>query len=431
MNYEEMINYIYSIPRFTTKNELSHTKEFIKELLPNGSKGKIIHVAGTNGKGSVCAFLSGILREGKKKTGLFTSPHLVKINERFQIDGEEIKDKELIEIFLQVKAVIEKLGTKGFPHPTFFELLFLMALVYFQEKDVEYIILETGLGGRLDATNAISNPILSVITSISLDHTEFLGDTIEKIAMEKAGIIKSQVPVVYDSYKEQASQVIERRCKEVGTRGIPVGKEQISHICNRQKEIDFSLHSRYYGTIQLHLKTIAIYQTKNAALAVEAAGTLGDSDLSKDVVCRGIGKTQWQGRMEEVEQGVFLDGAHNPDGVMAWVETVRSYSKDQRKLLLFTAVKEKNYQEMIQEICETICFDEIVVTQVHGDREVPARELGEIFRKYTDAYILVEPDIKKAYETAKREKKEGILFCAGSLYLIGELKDIIRRNKRD
>ena len=182
-------DYIYNIPKFSKKSSLANTRIMLDRIGFDENSKKIIHVAGTNGKGSVCAYLAGILGKAGKKTGLFTSPHLVRINERIVINGEEVTDSIFEDSFKRIKKISEDMVRDGFDHPSFFEFLFGMAMDIFKNSDTEYIILETGLGGRLDATNVITHPVMTVLTSISLDHTEILGDTYEKIAMEKAGII--------------------------------------------------------------------------------------------------------------------------------------------------------------------------------------------------------------------------------------------------
>ena len=185
MTYQEAVAYIDETPKFTKKNSLEHTRAFLKRLGDPQENMKILHVAGTNGKGSVCSFLASMLKAAGKRTGLFTSPHLVKINERFVVDEEEIGDEEFLEAFHTVMDCVREMREEGYPHPTYFELLFLIGMKIFEKAGVEYLVLETGLGGRLDATNSIAHPLVTVITSISLDHTEILGDTIPKIAAEK------------------------------------------------------------------------------------------------------------------------------------------------------------------------------------------------------------------------------------------------------
>ena len=193
-DYQEAVEYIEELPKFTKKHTLEHTKEFLEKLGNPCMDRKVIHVAGTNGKGSVCAYIQAILEAEGKTTGFFTSPHLVKINERIQMNRKPVDDDTFYRVFTKVVIAAKEMEEEGSGHPSYFEFLYGMGMTAFEEMDVEYIVLETGLGGRLDATNSFANPVLSVITSISLDHTDILGDTIEKIAAEKAGIIKKNIP---------------------------------------------------------------------------------------------------------------------------------------------------------------------------------------------------------------------------------------------
>src|SRR5574344_437025 len=211
MTYDECVEYISEIPKFTKKNSLDHTRKLLDLLEINEQEYKIIHVAGTNGKGTVCALISNALVTCEKKTGLFISPHLVKINERIRINNDQIDDELFLDAFLQVKRAVDQLVEAGDAHPSFFEYLFLMAMYVYKKEKVEYIILETGLGGRLDATNVFRKPLLTVITSIGMDHMEYLGDTIDKIAQEKAGIIKKGVPVIFWGEDSKVAEVIQNR----------------------------------------------------------------------------------------------------------------------------------------------------------------------------------------------------------------------------
>lgn len=217
MNYTEAVAYIDETPKFTTKNSLEHTKECLRRLGNPQDKFKVIHVAGTNGKGSTCAFITSILREAGYSCGLFTSPHLVEINERFQINEVNIDNETFLEAFHRVKKLSDELVAEGSYHPTYFEMLFLMGMVIFAEAGVDYVTLETGLGGRLDATTSVENPVACVIASISFDHTQYLGNTIEAIAGEKAGIIVPGVPVIYDGNNKSAAAVIRAKAEELGS----------------------------------------------------------------------------------------------------------------------------------------------------------------------------------------------------------------------
>ena len=355
MNYEEAVAYIEETPKFTTKNKLSHTKECLERLGNPEKKFKVIHVAGTNGKGSTCAFLTSIFREAGYSCGLFTSPHLVVINERFQINEKNIDNQTFMSAFEKVKALADELVAEGSYHPTYFEMLFLMGMVIFAEAGVNYVMLETGLGGRLDATTAVEDPVACVITSISFDHMQYLGNTIAEIAGEKAGIIVPGVPVIYDGNNPEAAKVIRKQAEALG--------------------------SPYYEV-----------------------------------------------KKETVLPGVIVDGAHNEDGVEKFVETAEHFQKDYPLTLLFSAVDDKDYTDMIRTVAGRIRFQHVIVTQVGGYRKVPAEQLADIFRK--EGCLCAESceDVEMAFRRALEYRgKEGMLFCVGSLYLVGEIKAIIQK----
>ncbi|MDO5345026.1 MAG: folylpolyglutamate synthase/dihydrofolate synthase family protein [Lachnospiraceae bacterium] len=430
MNYEEAVNYIAEVPRFTTKNKAENTVELLRRLDHPEEKYKVIHVAGTNGKGSVCAFLASILQHGGKRTGLFISPHLIKINERFQINQEPVPDETFLAAFRRVKAVIDDMVRDGFYHPTYFEILFAVGMVIFAEEKVEYLVMETGLGGRLDATNTVARPIAAVITSISLDHTEYLGDTVEQIAWEKAGIIKEGVPVIYDGRNRSVEKVILDKAREMHAPAFPF-YEQMCEIQERtDKSIDFVLNNRYYDYKLVRVPYLADYQIVNSTLAMMTIRILDSrKELSDDTILQGIADTRWGGRMETVLPGVVLDGAHNAAGIYEFLKTVRMVQESRPVSLLFSAVVEKDYEEMIREICQQARFSSIVVTQIEGSRKVDAQALAEVFRKYTDAPVLAEADVEVAFRTALEHRGDGMLFCAGSLYLVGDIKAILNRQK--
>lgn len=429
MNYTEAVEYILSVPKFTTKNKMEHTVELMERLGRPERNRKIIHVAGTNGKGSVCSFLTAMLVKAGKRTGLFTSPHLIKINERFQIDLDPVSDEDFLAAYRKVQDVVEGMQKDGFAHPTYFELLFAVAMVLFEEKQVEYVVLETGLGGRLDATNMVEKPIATVITSISLDHTEILGDTIEQIAFEKAGIIKPHVPVIYDGHSKEAEKVIRSRAEELGCPAVGLHEDMYEILANTEKSIDFSLDSGYYEHTRVTVPYLAHYQVINSALALLAMDVIdAKREISIETRVQALKEAKWQGRMETVLPGVVFDGAHNADGVKEFVRTVQRVQKD-RCVTLFSAVMEKNYEKMIQTICEQTELSHVTVTEIEGDRNVPAEKLAEVFRKYTKAPVKAVPVIAEAFEEALKEKQEGILFCVGSLYLVGELKSLLASRK--
>ena len=420
MNYTEAVDYIETIPKFTVKHPPEHTRELLSRL-GNPQEGiKIIHVAGTNGKGSVCAYLNAMLLAGGKKTGLFTSPHLVRINERFQINGEDVSDEQFLDAFLKVEKAAKEYEAEGEGHPSYFETLFLMGMLIFKEAGVEYLVMETGLGGRLDATNVVEKPLACIITSISRDHTEYLGDTLEAIAGEKAGIIKAGVPVIYDASQPGPASVIAAKAKEMGSPAWPMEPSFYEMKTQSREGITFTFAYPGGEKAELAIPYVAKYQMMNASLAFY---TMQDvHDIPKNVLAEGLSKIKWPCRMEMAAPGVIIDGAHNEDGIAQFVSTAGYFAKENEITILFTAVADKHYHEMIGEICEGIHPSHVVATQIDGSRVVPAEVLAEDFRKAGCTDVCAEPEIGAAYEKALGKKGSGMLFCVGSLYLAGELK---------
>lgn len=405
------------------KHPPEHTRELLSRL-GNPQEGiKIIHVAGTNGKGSVCAYLNAMLLAGGKKTGLFTSPHLVRINERFQINGEDVSDEQFLDAFLKVEKAAKEYEAEGEGHPSYFETLFLMGMLIFKEAGVEYLVMETGLGGRLDATNVVEKPLACIITSISRDHTEYLGDTLEAIAGEKAGIIKAGVPVIYDASQPGPASVIAAKAKEIGSPAWPMEPSFYEMKTQSREGITFTFAYPGGEKAELAIPYVAKYQMMNASLAFYMMHILQDvHDIPKNVLAEGLSKIKWPCRMEMAAPGVIIDGAHNEDGIAQFVSTAGYFAKENEITILFTAVADKHYHEMIGEICEGIHPSHVVATQIDGSRVVPAEVLAEDFRKAGCTDVCAEPEIGAAYEKALGKKGSGMLFCVGSLYLAGELK---------
>lgn len=423
MNYQEIVDYIEELPSRTKKHSLEHTEELLERLGNPQEKFRTIHVAGTNGKGSVCAYLASMLIEGGCSTGFFTSPHLVRINERFQINGKMISDERFSEVFLHVKKVIDAAEKDGYGHPSYFETLFLMAMVFFAEEAVEYVVLETGLGGLRDCTNSVRNPIACIITSISMDHMEYLGNTKAEIAAEKAGIIKPGVPVIYDGHTPEVSEIIEERAREAGSPAYALTAQQYELKSQDRSGITF-----LFQEAELRIPYIAQYQMMNASLAYFTMKKLQQLHGIPDEQLRnGICKIQWPGRMETVLPGVIVDGAHNEDGVAQFVKTVKHFRKDNRIIILFSAVSDKQYREMIRLICREIRPHGVVTTQVGGCREIPAEALAELFKAYGEEHVTAEPEVSKALKKALEIQQDGMVFCVGSLYLIGEIKAALEK----
>lgn len=427
--YEEAAAYIEEIPKFTKKHTLEHTKTFLKRLGNPAADRKIVHVAGTNGKGSVCAYLQAILMAEGKRTGFFTSPHLVSVNERIRVDNIQIDNETFLKVFRKVLKIVRQMVEDGIEHPSYFEFLFGMGMTAFAETDVEYIILETGLGGRLDATNAIDNPALAIITSISLDHTAILGDTIEKIAGEKAGIIKPGVPVFFDGSSKKAAEVIKAKASELGVSCREVTKNAYEIQEVHRKYIAFSRRSAYDKDVIFQVPMCGCYQAMNAELALEASEyLLAGEEIHMDRWKEALAELHWEGRMERVGAHITVDGAHNPGAMEAFVESVKALDESERgeMVLLFSAVSDKKYDQMIEYLCENLDVKAYVVTQIEDERGVPAEELADVFRRYTDRPMYCKERLEDAVRTAMNERGEtGEIYCLGSLYLVGMMKKLL------
>lgn len=427
--YEEAAAYIEEIPKFTKKHTLEHTKMFLKGLGNPAADRKIVHVAGTNGKGSVCAYLQAILMAEGKRTGFFTSPHLVSVNERIRVDNIQIDNETFLKMFRKVLKIVRQMVEDGIEHPSYFEFLFGMGMTAFAETDVEYIILETGLGGRLDATNAIDNPALAIITSISLDHTAILGDTIEKIAGEKAGIIKPGVPVFFDGSSKKAAEVIKAKASELGVSCREVTKNAYEIQEVHRKYIAFSRRSAYDKDVIFQVPMCGCYQAMNAELALEALEyLLAGEEIHMDRWKEALAELHWEGRMERVGAHITVDGAHNPGAMEAFVESVKALDESERgeMVLLFSAVSDKKYDQMIEYLCENLDVKAYVVTQIEDERGVPAEELADVFRRYTDRPVYCKERLEDAVRTAMNERGEtGEIYCLGSLYLVGMMKKLL------
>ena len=431
--------YLNDMPRFTVKEDNRDFRWFLKKLGNPEQDLRIIHVAGTNGKGSVCAYMSSILQEAGYRTAVFTSPHLVDMRERFTVNGKMISE----EAFLQVYRAVGDELQEGEEPPefvlNFYEYLFCMALLCFAEEKPDYCIIETGLGGRLDATNYVDNKLLTVITRISLDHVQYLGDTTAKIAAEKAGILRPGVPVVYLDGDADASAVICRKASELDAPQIPVSKKDYTFLGFRKKYIDFSLRSEYYNYISLTLHTIARYQMENAALAVRAVEVLfrsTDTEENGGRLCAGAGCPTveeirrgilgcfWQGRMEEVLPEVYVDGAHNDDGIRAFLDTVEQDGCTEGRRLLFGVAADKDCRHMIQRVITSGLFDRIAFTHMRTARSLSLEELKGLLAAYPEDRFTMYTEADAAFREQLAGKAPGErLYIAGSLYLVGEIKE--------
>ena len=402
-------DYLLGIPLWTKKkNTLDEVRNFLEALGNPDEQLKIIHVAGTNGKGSVCADLTAMLMEAGYHVGTFVSPHLTDVTERFLVDGCPVEEAGFSESFTRVKAVTDKLTVEGYAHPTFFEFVFLMAMYLYGRMKPDFVVLETGLGGRLDTTNVIRHPLACVITSISLDHTQYLGDTVELIAAEKAGIIKQGVPVVYDNNDQAAGAVIAAAAKRLGSAAYGLT------AADSYREVSFA----------------APYQAMNAALAVKVLNVLDVAGVTAQVCKKALASVHWTGRMQQVAPNVWVDGAHNPGGIRAFIQAVKAQNSGNIRLL-FAAVSDKDYHEMIRLLCTELAPESVTVVQLKSERGIQVDSLAKQFEEAGCSQVTAFDSTKDALEHVLSEKKEeDRLYMVGSLYLIGEILEDLKLRKR-
>lgn len=428
MNYEECLLFLERAARFGIKLGLENIGLLLAEINSPQNSFPSILVGGTNGKGSVCAMLHSALVKHGFKIGLYTSPHLVRVEERIRINHQLISPRDLCQGLDFLKAKIDRLlETKrlSFP-PTYFEILTALAFLYFAQEKVDLAVLEVGLGGRLDATNMVT-PLISVITTISHDHMEHLGRTIKKIAREKAGIIKPGVPVVCGYLRPRALEVVASRAKEVGAPLIEVARlGRLKKRSNQDSIYVFNFRDEKY-TFRPGLA--GDHQARNAAIALTVLHLLNEiwRPLDKSKIIEGIEKTVWEGRLEKISERpeIYLDGAHNEEGARA-VSRFLKTKKASPLILVFSILKDKPIRRMAQVLFPLA--SQIIITSMPFWR---AASLQEIYDKTHDlnGQIEVIPDCLEAVNLAKKRAGEnGLVLITGSLYLVGEIKRRLTEN---
>ncbi|MFH0868285.1 MAG: folylpolyglutamate synthase/dihydrofolate synthase family protein [Candidatus Woesearchaeota archaeon] len=386
MNYNQIINYLENLEKIGTKFGLERVESLLKKLGNPEKSLKIIHVAGTNGKGSVCAMLSAILQGAGYRVGLYTSPHLKDIRERFRINNKDISKKDFIKYFNKTKKYSDK--------QTYFEFITAMAFLYFREKKADFLVLEVGMGGRLDATNVVK-PLVSVITNIELEHTDYLGNTREKIAYEKAGIIKNKVPVITLA-KGKALNVIKKIAKSKDSKLIIPKKYNYETNLKGQFQID------------------------NANIAVETINLLNQLkivNIKKEKTKKSLKKVYWPGRIQ-FKANVLFDCAHNPAGIKALTGYLKTF-KYKKMILIFGVLTDKNFKDMLKQLFPFA--NKVILTKPQMYRKLdPKIMLKKMGKHKKDITIIDDP--KKALKEAKRTAgKNDLILVTGSCYLVGEL----------
>ena len=415
MDYKEALAYIHGVEFFGSKPGLTRIGELL-EKLGNPQKGmRFIHIAGTNGKGSCAAMTASVLKAAGYRTGLYTSPYLYRFNERMQINGKEIPDDVLAEIVTRVKPVAEAMED----HPTEFELMTAIALLWYKQEACDVVVLEVGLGGRFDATNIIDAPEAAVIMNIGLDHTAVLGDTVEQIAFEKAGIIKPGTEAVMFQQSESVTDVVRERCEELG---VPLHIADFSQI---KSEFD-SLYGQsfsYRGEVYA-LPLLGSHQLKNAAVVLELVEILRGRGwkLEQGDVEHGLYAVHWPGRFELVsEEPLFVvDGGHNPQCAQTVRENLLHYFPDKRRILLLGILRDKDYAGLT-EILDGAADEYICITP-DSPRALPAAELADFLKRYNKAVAVCESIRDGVSLALDRSDDESVVCAVGSLYSVGEIR---------
>ena len=430
MNYQETLLYLDSLGKFGIKLGMERIEGLLRELGNPEQKIKTVHVTGTNGKGSVSSMIANILRAANLKVGKFTSPHLVKYNERIVTGGADISDESFAALLTIVKRAADSIVVKGVcEQPTQFEILTAAAFLHFALENVDYAVIEVGMGGLWDSTNVIT-PVVSVITNVSLDHTDRCGATVERIAMQKAGIIKENVPVVTAAEGDDALGPI---------KAVAMFKQAKLYIYGRafwgtevessMDEQTFTLHAGEYYSSDYTIKLPGEHQIANTSVAVVAAKLISKQDerINELALHLGVSNTVWPGRLERISQGpdVILDGAHNPAGAAALRKALDKYYADQKRIFVFGMMGDKDMTNVIKTLIRPL--DMVYAVRADsGDRAAAAEELAGLI----GPQALAVDSVAAAYEAAVNEAGEdGVVCVCGSLYLGGSFKEMLAQTK--
>jgi len=417
-SYDKALSYLYDLQKYGIKFGLSSTSNLLGRLGNPHQNFRAIHIAGTNGKGSTAAMLSAILTDMGMQVGLYTSPHLVRFNERFRINDQDVDDQGIMDVFRRVKDVVDEREP-----PTFFEMTTAMALSFFAEKGVDWAILEVGMGGRLDATNVIQ-PQMTIINNVAFDHQEFLGATLGRIAREKAGIIKQGVPLITAVRQPVALAVIKERCSALNAPCYRVGQQIKVRSRGKQR---FSYRGLKWRLDNLQLPLAGRHQLLNAATALGALEVLeqsGQLPPTRSHVREGLRKTRWPGRLERFRERppVLLDGAHNYAGVVALCKALQEEYTYKRLIIVLGIMADKDLRGMLHKLA--FLADYIILTRPKYERAAEPESLREVAGEFANRTELIR-SVRQALQRAMiLATHEDLVVVTGSLYFIGEVKEI-------
>jgi len=426
---------IHSFPRFVIRPGLDRMRTILDQLDHPESSLSFVHVAGTNGKGSTCSFIAAMLEEAGQRVGLYTSPYLATFNDRMSINGVEISDEELVAAVDAIRPLVEQLENGPFGSPSEFEVVTLIALVWFARQNVDIVVWETGLGGRLDTTNVIT-PLVSVITNVEYDHQEQLGHTIEAIAGEKAGIIKEGVPVVTGA-EGAALRVILARASELGSESVVHGRD--FRYTREQWGWGGQRFNWWGGTgdlIGLSTGMLGAHQCANASVAIAAVDLLrakGHFDICNRAIRRGVDRMRWAGRLEVIcrEPLILLDGAHNEHGAKALGAALEELVPGRRIIAVVGVLADKVVEEVLRPVLRFA--DLMVATAPDNPRASTPGELAQFARSLGFAKVREAVNVEQAMKLALSlvEAAEDMILCMGSLYTISEVREAMLRDQGD
>lgn len=423
MDLKQAMAFLHQTSWMGSRLGLERISNFLHGLGDPQNALKFVHIAGTNGKGSTAAMLEAVLRAAGYRTGLYTSPHLLRFNERIRVNGEEITDAELISLSEELVPYVDAAEEK----PTEFELVTALAFLHFQKCGCDIVVLEVGLGGRLDATNAISACELAVITNIDFDHTEVLGDTLTKIAREKAGIIKKHTPVLLSGQTEEATKAVTAVCEALEA---PLTVTDAASLLPLTAGMD-GQRFHYRARKDLHLSLLGAYQLRNAATALDAADILREKgwNIPEKAIYEGLQNAVWPGRFEVLSHApaVVVDGAHNPDGVRSLVESLDLYFAGRKMTVVTGVMADKDYETIISELAPYA--KRFIAVTPDNKRALPSTRYKEMIENVFGGEVIDGETIKNGLSIALKlsTANDAILVC-GSLYMVGEVREFFGKH---
>lgn len=428
MKYEEAMKYITEVGNFGSNYGLERTYKLLEHLGNPERDLKLIHIAGTNGKGSTTSMITEILMREGYKVGMYTSPFIEEFEERIQINRNNIPKESLAILMDEIKVAVDKVIEAGYNHPTEFEIITVLMLLYFKKENIDFGVIEVGLGGTLDSTNVIK-PIIQVITSISFDHTNLLGNTLEKIAREKAGIIKKGIPTVIYPQQEEVLKVIKNKCFEMDSELYIANNENLKfeNIVNLDKPYQLL---KYNNEIDILLPLLGEHQIINLSVAMQAIEVLNNKniiDISIANIVKSIKNVSWKGRLEVLSNNpyVVIDGAHNIQGIKTLSRNIKKYFKYENLYLILGILADKDVEEMIKIITPMAKkVYSVTPNSIRGELAESLKDEVSKFNKNCKAFDKYE----EAYLEALNDASEkDLILASGSLYMIGDMRKIIRK----